>query len=59
MMVKLQLAIAENEKWMYGMYDKREQMSDLMCNLCYFSNIVKCWTGELTWFTGVYRYIEE
>ena len=48
MMVKLQLAIAENEKWMYGMYDKREQMSDLMCNLCYFSNIVKCWTGEVT-----------
>ena len=30
------------------MYDKREQMSDLMCNLCYFSNIVKCWTGEVT-----------
>ena len=41
------------------MYDKREQMSDLMCNLCYFSNIVKWLTGEVTWFTGVYRYIEE
>lgn len=36
------------------MYDKREQMSDLMCNLCYFSNIVKCWTGEVTW-TGTLK----
>ena len=29
-------------------------MSDLMLHMCYFSNIVKCWTGDL-----IYRSVHE